>query len=399
LKEKKQMSQQSPEKSTANASKPIEPIRDGEGANIMGQRNLSREAENRDIIRPPKTDAGTLPNMRWSFADSHVRIEPGGWGRQTTARELPISTAMAGVNMRLDPGGVRELHWHKEAEWGFVLEGRTRVTAIDGSGNTFQDDLGVGDLWYFPPGIPHSIQGLEDQGTEFLLVFNNGDFSEDSTFLLSDLCAHMPKEVLAKNFGWSEASFANIPEKERWIFQADVPGSIESDRTPHQEQVPQWYSHRMMAQEPERFNGGTIRVTDSRNFPAAAQIAAALVEVEPGALREIHWHPNGDEWQYYLEGEARMTVFASQGTSRTFDFQAGDVGYVPMSMAHYVENTGTTTMRFLEIFVSDRFTDVSLSQWMALTPHELVAAHLNLDRALLDAIPPQKRSIVAGVAV
>ncbi len=230
-----------------------------------------------------------------------------------------------------------------------------------------------------------------------MLVFSDGNFSEDSTFLLSDLCAHIPKEVLAKNFGWSEASFANIPKKELWIFQTDVPGSLDSDRIPNREQVPQWFSHHMMAQEPERFNGGTIRVTDSRNFPAATQIAAALVEVEPGAMREIHWHPNGDEWQYYLEGEARMTVFAAESTARTFDFQAGDVGYVPMSMAHYVENTGTTALRFLEVFVSDRFTDVSLAQWLALTPHELVAAHLNLDRALVDAIPAQRRSIVPSL--
>nr|WP_228035778.1 cupin domain-containing protein [Oculatella sp. LEGE 06141] len=145
------------ENSPPTGSDAIQPIRDGEGASILGPRNLSREAQDRDLIRPPKTDAGTLPNMRWSFADSHIRIEPGGWARQTTVRELPISTAMAGVNMRLDPGGVRELHWHKEAEWGYVLAGQTRVTAVDSNGNTFQDDLGEGDLWYFPPGIPHSI--------------------------------------------------------------------------------------------------------------------------------------------------------------------------------------------------------------------------------------------------
>lgn len=397
------MTQQTPDdartSSPLSESDALQPIRAGEGADIIGQRNLPREAEDRDLIRPPKTDAGTMPNLRWSFADSHTRIEPGGWARQTTVRELPISTAMAGVNMRLDAGAVRELHWHKEAEWSYVLKGHVRVTSVDGSGNTFQDDLREGDLWYFPPGIPHSLQGIADEGTEFMLVFNDGNFSEDSTFLLSDLCAHVPKEVLAKNFGWSEASLTNIPEKELYIFQTDVPGSLDSDRTPRQEQVPQWFSHRMTAQEPQQFNGGTVRITDSRNFPASTQIAAALVELEPGAMREIHWHPNSDEWQYYLEGEARMSVFASQSTSRTFDFQAGDVGYVPMSMPHYVENTGTTTVRFLEVFASDRFTDISLAQWMALTPHELVAANLNLDRALLDAMPTQKRSVVPASEV
>jgi oxalate decarboxylase len=197
------MSSQTPENSPANGNDAIEPIRDGEGANIMGQRNLSREAENRDIIRPPKTDAGTLPNMRWSFADSHIRIEPGGWGRQTTARELPISTAMAGVNMRLDPGGVRELHWHKEAEWGYVLEGRTRVTAIDGSGNTFQDDLGVGDLWYFPPGIPHSIQ-----------VFASDRFTDVS---LAQWLALTPHELVTAHLNLDRALVDAISAQDRSI--------------------------------------------------------------------------------------------------------------------------------------------------------------------------------------
>ena len=82
------------------------------------------------------------------------------------------------------------------------------------------------------------------------------------------------------------------------------------------------------------------------NFPVSTTIAAALVEVNPGALRELHWHPNTDEWQYYIEGEARMGVFGASGQARTFDFRAGDVGYVPFAMGHYVENTGTTPFAF-----------------------------------------------------
>ena len=89
-----------------------------------------------------------------------MRLEEGGWTREVTARELPVATTLAGVNMRLKPGGVRELHWHKQAEWSFMLDGRARITAVDPEGRNFVDDVGVGDLWYFPAGIPHSIQGL-----------------------------------------------------------------------------------------------------------------------------------------------------------------------------------------------------------------------------------------------
>ena len=373
---------------------PVEPRRKGAGATIIGPRNLPREAEARDLLRPPATDKGTVPNLRWSFADSHNRLEPGGWARETTVRELPVSTAMAGVNMRLDAGGVREMHWHKEAEWSYVIAGRARITAVDELGRTFEEDVSAGDLWYFPPGIPHSIQGLAPDGVEFLLVFDDGAFSENSTFLLSDLLAHLPRDVLARNFGCPEVALAGIPDKELYIFQAKVPGPLATDRMAGAGPVPRTFCHCMLAQEPQRFPGGTVRITDSSVFVASTAIAAALVELEPGAMREVHWHTTGDEWQYYLEGEGRMTVFASGATARTFDYQAGDVGYVPFAMGHYVANTGAGPLRFLEVFASDRYADVSLAQWLALTPHELVAANSGLDRALLDTIPTGKRPVV-----
>ncbi len=149
----------------------------------------------------------------------------------------------------------------------------------------------------------------------------------------------------------------------------------------------------MMEQDPTVTEGGWVRITDSTNFPAASTIAAAQVCVNPGALRELHWHPH-DEWQYYISGRARMTVFASGGKARTFNYQAGDVGYIPHGMAHYVQNIGDEPLRFLELFRSPRFTDVSLNQWMALTPPELVEAHLNVDSKFIAALRKDKPIIV-----
>jgi len=375
-----------------------QPIRGDDGATILGPRNLPIEQANPDLLTPPRTDSRTVPNLKYSFAAAHNRLLPAGWAREVTARELPIATELAGVNMRLESGGVRELHWHKEAEWAYMLAGRARITAVDQEGRNFIDDVGEGDIWNFPAGIPHSIQGLEE-GCEFLLVFDDGNFSENETFLITDWFKHTPRDVLAKNFGLPESAFAALPvdiEHERYIFPAPVQAALESDavRSPAGS-VPESFSHRLMAQEPVEAAGGTARIVDSSNFPAASTIAAALVEVDPGAVRELHWHPNTDEWQYYISGQGRMTVFASGERARTFDYQAGDVGYVPFAMGHYVENTGDEPLRFLELFRSDRFADISLSQWMALTPHELVRAHLNLDQQAMSALSKAKPVIVA----
>jgi len=373
------------------------PIRGDEGAPVMGPRNRPLQRENPDILVPPETDSGTIPNLKYSFDAAHNRVLSGGWAREVTVRELPVATELAGVDMRLKPGGVREMHWHKEAEWAYMIAGRARITAVDAKGRTFIDDVGTGDLWYFPAGIPHSIQGLEE-GCEFLLVFDDGDFSENETFLLTDWFRRTPRDVLAKNFGVPEAAFADIPvdvDHDRYLFAAKVPPPLADDRVESPAgAVPEPFSHRMLAQEPITAAGGRVRITDSSTFPVSKTVAAALVEVEPGALRELHWHPTTDEWQYYLSGSGRMTVFASAGKARTFDYEAGDVGYVPFAMGHYVENTGDEPLRFLELFRSDRYADVSLSQWMALTPPELVQAHLNLDPQTLAGLSKDKPVVV-----
>ena len=312
-----------------------------------------------------------------------------------TVRELGISKNIAGVNMRLNSGGVRELHWHKAAEWSYMLYGSARITAIDPQGRNFVDDVGVGDLWYFPPGIPHSIQGLGPDGAEFLLVFDDGDFDEDNTFLLSDWIKHVPPDVLAKNFGMEASAFANVPDPSQlYIFPAPLPGPLDSDKIAGATPVPQSFSHRMLAQTPIKTKSGSVRITDTKLFPASKTIAAALVEVEPGGMRELHWHPNTDEWQYYISGQARMGVFAASGQARTFDFFENDVGFVPFAMGHYIENTGTTTLKFLEIFKSDYYADVSLDQWLALTPPELVTAHLHNDPQFIAKLRKDKVPVV-----
>jgi oxalate decarboxylase len=373
---------------------PVKPIRGKKGADIIGPRNPAREAENPDRIAPPNTDHGTLPNLKWSFADSHNRLEEGGWARQTTIRELPISKEIAGVNMRLTAGAVREMHWHKEGEWAYMLKGSARITVVDQELRAFQDDIHEGEGWYFPTGIPHSIQALGGEGCEFLLVFDDGNFNEDATFGLTDWLSHTPKEVLAKNFNVSESALANLPKSELYIFHAEVPGPLAKDRIVGLGKPPHPFSHKMIKMKPTKMPYGQVRILDSTNFPISTTIAAALVEVEPGGMRELHWHPNADEWQYFLSGTARMTVFASGGDSSTFDYQAGDVGYVPRAMGHYVENTGKTTMRFLEMFKAPKFEDVPLAQWLAFTPHELVRAHLRIDEKVLAKIPKRKLPIV-----
>jgi oxalate decarboxylase len=356
-----------------------------------GPANPALDGQNPDSIWPPSTDSKSLvQNFKYPFSYANKRTYEGGWSREVTVRELPVSKTLAGVNMRLTPGGCRELHWHTAGEWAIMLEGTARITAIDGEGKSFVADVKKNDLWFFPSGNPHSIQGLEPDGCEFMLVFDDGEFSESETVLLSDAMAHLPPEVLSKNFGVGAQSFQNVPKEELFIFQADVPGGLAADQKAAAGALgksPKDFAFRTMDMPPtKQTKGGEVRIVDSSNFKVSTT-AMAMVTVHPGGLRELHWHPNADEWQYFIAGKGRMTVVATGNKARTMDFQEGDVGYVQKSLLHYVENTGDTDLVFLEIFKADRFQDLSFSEWLAHTPPELVMAHLKIDKAAFDAIP------------
>ena len=202
-------------------------------------------------------------------------------------------------------------------------------------------------------------------------------------------------DVLSAIFGVSEETFKNIPSKEVYITEGIDPGTLESQTVSSpMGKVPNSYKHELCKVKPIKGEGGTIQILDNRNFPACETVAAALVTVEPGAMREIHWHTNQDEIQYYIKGKARMPVFMPGPKARTFNFSAGDIGYVPVGGFHYVQNIGDEPLQFLEVFNSSHFSDISLAQWIAMTPRDVVKSILNLPDDFLDRIGKKSNPVV-----
>jgi oxalate decarboxylase len=212
----------------ASAQELVPGVKTGKSTHITdpGPTDNLLDAANPDSNVPPLTDAGGVPAFKYPFSRSNKRMYAGGWLREVTVRELHISKTIAGVDMRLTAGGIRELHWHSAGEWAIMLSGSTRITAVDAEGRSFVRDTQEGDLWYFPTGIPHSIQGLRPDGGEFLLVFDDGNFSEYDTALLSDIVAHTPREVLAKNFGVSSLCYKQYAMKSFSYFRVRYPARL-----------------------------------------------------------------------------------------------------------------------------------------------------------------------------
>jgi oxalate decarboxylase len=347
---------------------------------------------------PLATDVGAMPLTWASFNSAPKRIQNGGWARQVTVDDFAISTEIAGVNMRLTAGGIRELHWHQAAEWAIMTYGHCRISVLDAEGRPCIADVGEGDLWYFPPGAPHSLQGLNPDGCEFVICFDDGHAGEYNTLLLTDWLAHTPPEVLAKNFGVPAESFAKIPLHDLWIFQGTVPGDLAADRAASQKGAatpPAAFVFSLTSSPPRKeTRAGTIHVADSNNFKVATTMAAALVTMRRGAVREMHWHPNADEWQYYIKGKARMTVFNTGPNAVTMDFAPGDIGYVKRNLGHYVENVGDTDLQFVGVFRTSHYEEFSLTDWLTHTPPRLVMQHLNVDEATIARWPDDSPGVM-----
>lgn len=364
---------------------------------MSGPRNPVLESQFPNVVTAPGTDISTQPFFWSSFNISPRRQQRGGWAREVTQSDFAISQEISGVNMYLEPGGIRELHWHQTGEWALMTEGSCRVTTLSREGQPSVEDVFKGDVWFFPAGLPHSLQGLGPVGAEFVIVFDDGSQSESNTLLLTDWFAHTPPDVLAKNFGVAQETFKDIPLHNLWIFPGEVPGDLEADQVAA---GVEWGAtepviFRLSQSKPIYENsGGSVRIADTSNFPASTSVAAALVMVEPGSMRELHWHPNADEWQYYLQGSARMTVFNTGPHANTTDFRPGDVGLVRRNLGHYVENTGDDTLIFIETFRSDHYEEVSLANWLSHLPPALVSAHLNIPEETLATFPRGAQGIV-----
>jgi oxalate decarboxylase len=351
------------------------------------------------FLNPPATDVNGMPQYWSSFNLAPKRIQNGGWARQITDDDFKISTTIAGVNMRLGPGGVWELHWHQQAEWAVMTYGICRVTILDQNGRPQVADVKENDLWYFPAGLPHSLQGLGPEGCEFVLAFDNGDSSEFNTLLVTDWIAHTPPDVLAKNFGVPAEAFKNIPRHNRWIYQSDLQApplaAVEAQMAAAAGTPPHPFVFRLGDMEPNRENkSGTVRIADSTNFFVSKTIAAALVTIKPGGLREMHWHPNADEWLYIMKGAGRATVFNTGPAAITTDFHAGDIGLIKKAFGHYLENTGNTDLVYMEVFRAARFEEVLLSDWLVHSPIDMVAETLNLDRSIIAQFPKDRPEVV-----
>ena len=338
-----------------------------------------------------------LENFKHDMEGGEGWVGPGGSAKESTVAQLPVATSLAGVSMRLKPGGLRELHWHAiAAEWAYVVEGNVRATVISPNGGAEQTDFGPGDVWFFPKGHGHALQGLGPGEAHFILGFDDGHFSEFGTFSITDWVGHTPPNVLSQNLGLPESVFATFPNKEVYIVQGKVPpAEPEPFRTTNLQINQSPHKYRLDASPAIEFPGGELRIVSQKEFPIQNSLTGATMLLKPGALREMHWHPNADEWQLYLSGRARVTIFGAHGRTKTEAFGPGQVAFIKQGFGHCVEQIGDEPTKVLILFKSPVYEEINISTWLAANPAGFITDNFGVSKELVDKLPIKSVGIAA----
>jgi oxalate decarboxylase len=337
-----------------------------------------------------------IPDFKFDIEASKGWVGEGGSAKEATVAEFPISQSIAGVSMRLKPGGIRELHWHAiAAEWAFVIKGTVLTTVISSNGQPATDIFEPGDIWYFPKGHGHALQNISNEEAHFVLGFDDGHFSEFGTFSITDWVGHTPQSVVLRNLGLSSGATAGLPKKELYILPGKIPSrfpeaylaeDLETSQNPHK--------FRLGHMTPAVFPGGWERIVTVKEFPINNTLTSVLQYIEPGGLREMHWHPNADEWQYYLSGRSRVTVFGAHGRARTEEFGPGNVCFIQQGFGHYVEQIGSEPTKLFALFNSPVFEEISISKWLAGNPASLLADNFGIAKDEVGRLPKKALGII-----
>ena len=331
---------------------------------------------------------GEAPAFTASLDQAPLKQTSGGWAREVTCRTLPLATALAGAHLFVNAGGCREMHWHNSDEWALVLGGHGQVTAVDRTGAMEVVNVGPGDLWYFPRGHAHAIQTLGEAPLHAVLVFNDGLYAEHGTFGISDWMSRMDPAELAQALGVTPAALAGLPQGETYIMQGAV---LPLDGPEARAERP-WTagrSHRMrLMQRPPGIAGagGTVYTAAREDFPITA-MASQVTRLQPGAMQQLHWHTEANEWHYVAEGRARFTLFGADKHLAVADLGPGDCAYVPANCGHTVRTLGDAPAQFLSVLDCPRYTAAGLSEWLRQAPAHLLANTMGSGAAATLRVP------------
>jgi oxalate decarboxylase len=362
---------------------------------VLTTATAASAAESGIVLKKSNTDKfPPLGSFTYNLTNSSSGWNgPAGWAKEVNVSNFPISESIAGVHMHLNKGSVRELHWHAiAAEWAYILNGVVLTTVVAPDGTVEENEFQEGDIWYFPKGHGHALQGLTD--CDFLLGFDSGHFSEFGTFSITDWISKVPPHVAARNLGVPVEVIKSFPQGEAYIVPGTAPTYPAAMRNTSVKTSALTHKHHLRGVTPHEFDGGEERIVSQNEFPVQSTLTSVLMNLKPGSLRELHWHPNADEWQYINKGHGRVGIFGAHGRYEVKDVGPGDVVFIPQGFGHFIEQRGSDPTELLILFSNPHYQEISISEWLAGNPAEILTANFGINRDMAAKMPKRAFGIL-----
>ena len=365
-----------------------------------GAAGLGAAAEVDQTYEGRKGPSEELPTFRFAIEHNKGHVTDGGSARQATVKELPVSKGLAGVSMRLNPGGIRELHWHAiAAEWAFVIKGRVRTTVIGPDGTSETNDFDPGDVWYFPRGHGHMLQGLGPGESPLCSDLRRRRRSRSSAPSARPTgWGTRPPKSCPRLWDFPVSAFAKFPKEELYIVQGRIPP----------------------AEIPALHQGGQKNHPQDASLSIDGSATAFDFRRRRGAAGELHRvsHLDDDDGRC-PRPEARRRARAALAPQRRrvailrHRQGADDASSVPTAgfgpksssrvtpatcraaMAIISRTSATSPLRVLVGFNSGDYQEISLSTWLAANPDAVVADNFKVDDSLVAKLP-KKRVFIAS---
>jgi oxalate decarboxylase len=320
--------------------------------------------------------------FRLSLVEPH-NVSKAGSRLKATKLEFPILNGMSLYRLTLNPKGIREPHWHANAdELGYCLSGKAYVSIYE-NGNERQTFLvETGDAFFIPSGSLHGIEQIGEVPAEFVLQFSH-DQPED--FSLSSTFGMFTDEVLGNTWETSAVTFKGMTRSTKEVFAVSrtnalaIPdGSMNS--SPNR--------FHLDASEPlVKKEGGEARVAKKNVWPILHRQALYTLKLTTTGMREPHWHPETAELGYVKTGQGRMSVMSSDGSVDTYQMQEGDVYFIPKAYPHHIENLGTNPLEIAIFFDQPMPGDIGFTASVRSFSDEVICPVLGVSADFFEKLP------------
>lgn len=312
----------------------------------------------------------------------------GGSRADAKVSNFPVLKKLSLSLLTLLPKGVREPHWHPNAnELSYCLEGTGLMTIFSPGAGHDTFTIQPGEVVSVPIGYMHHIENTGNQPLRMLICF---DHESPEDLDISAGISAMPPHIMAATFDLKNAFFAELPH--------EISGKFISLRektfVPQPPFMTGRYKMNVDAGTAQvEAKGGWVKMSNGFLLPTLEGLSMYSVLLKPKGAREPHWHPNAGELNYLTKGQARITLLSPGSQPETFDMKAGDMSFMPQGYLHYIENIGNEDAHFAIFFNHTAPSDIGFSGCLGAYSNEVLASLFGVSANYFDSMPKYQQDL------